>query len=208
MRDRRLGAEEVAPDHLAIALETVALVRRKKCRAVGAIERRQLVPRDARILMVHVVEIVVEEQQAEDRRRLDDDGAPAWHLMRLVLGEGAKVEHREPEIGARHVGPERNAADDVRPREHDDEPDGMANPCAEDLLVAFYDEAELAAANPTAITSGPTVKRPTKVLLKSSTFWIQSRQHRPVADRVIEGSPDRHRDRSAPRRCDGEGAAP
>ena len=42
------------------------------------------------------------------------------------------------------------------------------------------------AANPTAMTSGPTVKRPRKVLLKSSTFWIQPRQRRPVADRVVE----------------------
>ena len=81
--------------------------------------------------MVHVVEIVVEEEQAKNRRGLDDDGAPARRLVRLMLGEGPQVEDRQAEIGAEHIEPDGNAAEVDRPGEHDrDDPSDMVEPGA------------------------------------------------------------------------------
>src|SRR5687767_14547786 len=85
VRNRRFAVEQVAAEHLAIARKAVALVGGQKLAAAGAVEFWQIVPRDARVLMVDIVEVVVEEQQPEEWRRFDDDRAAAMLLMRLVF---------------------------------------------------------------------------------------------------------------------------
>ncbi|MND07073.1 hypothetical protein D3C83_288440 [compost metagenome] len=61
--------------------------------------------------MVHIVQIVVEKQQSENRRRLDDDRAPSGNLMRLMFGKSAEVEQSETKIRSDHIEPQGNPAD-------------------------------------------------------------------------------------------------
>ena len=93
MHDRLLGLEGIVPEQREIARKDIAVVHRDPLVAALAKQPRQPVPGDRRALVVHEVQIVVEEQQRQ-RRALDDDGAPVRPLRPLVLGKGAHRDQR------------------------------------------------------------------------------------------------------------------
>src|SRR5262245_21478868 len=83
--DRLLRREQPLPGDLAIALHQIRAVLLEQALAMALVVSRNLVPWQSRLLMVRHMEIVVEEQQRNDRVRLDDDRPAAHFLMGPVL---------------------------------------------------------------------------------------------------------------------------
>src|SRR3546814_3694071 len=71
------SSDLVAPEDFAVALEVVAAVGGEEEGAALPVEAGDSVPRQARLVVVHEVQVVVEEQQRRHRPRLDDDRALA-----------------------------------------------------------------------------------------------------------------------------------
>src|SRR5271156_6637597 len=83
----------------------------QQLRAIVAIEARQRVPWQGRLQMMRDMQVVVEEQQPEERIRFDDRGALAGAPAGAVLDEGAQQPQAEARIGDHEpVVPPRHAA--------------------------------------------------------------------------------------------------
>ena len=90
------------------------------------------------------MEIVVEEQEPQHRRALDDSGALGNDAFRLVLGKGADEEQRRARIDEdRQIGERAHAADAPEPGDHHGAAEEMPRPDAGQRLVAFEDRPAL-----------------------------------------------------------------
>src|SRR5262245_32213061 len=86
--DWLLGREQPLPGDLAIALHQIRAVLLEQALAMALVVSRNLVPWQSRLLMMRHMEIVIEEQQGNDRVGLDEDLPAAHLLMGTMLGIG------------------------------------------------------------------------------------------------------------------------
>src|SRR5882724_8232510 len=91
--------EQILTRDLPIAAEHEVIVVLQQLRAILAIETRQLVPRDGGPQVMRDMQVVVEEQQAEQRVGLDARHAPAGPWPGAMLDEGAQQAQAEAGIG-------------------------------------------------------------------------------------------------------------
>ena len=77
MRNGVFLAEQVAAEDMRIGGEAVAFVHGEEPLPPGAVKRREAVPGDAGMGVVHGMEVVVQEQERQRAAILDDDRASA-----------------------------------------------------------------------------------------------------------------------------------
>src|SRR5260370_25829467 len=98
MDRREHRPEQILTRDLPVAAEDEVVVVLQQLRAILAIETRQLVPRDGGPQVMRDMQVVVEEQQAEQRVGLHAGHAPAGPWPGAMLDEGAQQAPAETRI--------------------------------------------------------------------------------------------------------------
>ncbi|MDZ7748472.1 MAG: hypothetical protein U5K43_06210 [Halofilum sp. (in: g-proteobacteria)] len=146
MHHRLLGPQQVAGDELGVAAEAVAAVGGQDGVAALAVARRQPVPGDAGLAVMQPVQVVVEEQQRQRPRGVDDHRAVLRVLLGAVLGERAQQRQRDPRIDEqREVLEHRDRAHTHHPRQHQGTRQRVQPPCPQRARLAAPQAHELAA---------------------------------------------------------------
>ena len=118
MRHRILAPQQVAREDLAIGAIAVAAVAPQPLLAPPGVLRRQPVPGQPRVGVVHRMEVVVEEQDRQRPAVLDDHAARRRPLVRLMLEEGADAQDRERQPAAEEILPDRHRPHQRQPQHH------------------------------------------------------------------------------------------